>query len=60
MKLCVRIAALLALALVIPRRLDRRQKARRRQAPDDGFVPMFNGKDLTGWVNVNCAPTPSS
>jgi hypothetical protein len=20
------------------------------------FVPMFNGKDLTGWVNVNCAP----
>src|SRR6516162_172268 len=23
---------------------------------DDGFVPMFNGKDLTDWVNVNCAP----
>jgi hypothetical protein len=23
---------------------------------DDNFVPMFNGKDLTGWVNVNCAP----
>jgi hypothetical protein len=23
---------------------------------DDSFVPMFNGKDLTGWVNVNCAP----
>jgi hypothetical protein len=23
---------------------------------DDGFVPMFNGKDLTGWVNVNCHP----
>src|SRR5881275_3300319 len=22
----------------------------------DGFVPMFNGKDLTGWVNANCAP----
>ena len=21
-----------------------------------GFVPMFNGKDLAGWVNVNCAP----
>ena len=21
-----------------------------------GFKPMFNGKDLTGWVNVNCAP----
>src|SRR5262249_11224563 len=25
-------------------------------AGDDGFVPMFNGKDLTRWVNVNCAP----
>ncbi len=24
--------------------------------PADGFVPLFNGKDLTGWVNVNCAP----
>src|SRR6266545_2487677 len=23
---------------------------------DDGFIPMFNGKDLNGWVNVNCAP----
>ena len=23
---------------------------------DDGFVPLFNGHDLTGWVNVNCAP----
>src|SRR5713101_635901 len=23
---------------------------------DDGFVPLFNGKDLAGWVNVNCAP----
>src|SRR5262245_30486411 len=25
-------------------------------AQDDGFTPMFNGRDLTGWVNVNCAP----
>jgi hypothetical protein len=25
-------------------------------ADDDGFVAMFNGKDLHGWVNVNCAP----
>ncbi len=26
-------------------------------APDaDGFVPLFNGRDLTGWTNVNCAP----
>lgn len=25
-------------------------------AEEDGFVPMFNGKDLSGWVNANCAP----
>src|SRR5437588_1021616 len=25
-------------------------------ADDDGFVSLFNGHDLTGWVNVNCAP----
>ncbi len=23
---------------------------------EDGFVPLFNGRDLTGWVNANCAP----
>src|SRR6516225_11922020 len=22
----------------------------------DGPIALFNGKDLTGWVNVNCAP----
>ena len=22
-----------------------------------GFVPMFNGKDLDGWVTVNCHPS---
>ena len=27
-----------------------------RAANDDGFVPLFNGRDLTGWVNANCAP----
>jgi hypothetical protein len=26
-------------------------------APDaNGFVPLFNGKDLSGWARVNCAP----
>ena len=25
-------------------------------AGDDGFVALFNGRDLTGWVNANCAP----
>ena len=23
---------------------------------EPGFVPLFNGRDLSGWVNVNCAP----
>ena len=23
---------------------------------ESGFVPLFNGRDLTGWVNVNTAP----
>src|SRR4051794_17243249 len=32
--------------------------AARAQPKDaDGFVPMFNGKDLSGWVNVNCHPS---
>jgi hypothetical protein len=26
------------------------------QAADEGFRPLFNGRDLTGWVNANCAP----
>src|ERR1700704_1676079 len=26
------------------------------RAQDDGYKPLFNGKDLTGWHNVNCAP----
>src|SRR5262245_11960582 len=25
-------------------------------ADEEGFKPLFNGKDLSGWVNVNCAP----
>lgn len=25
-------------------------------ADADGFVPLFNGRDLTGWVNISCAP----
>ncbi len=25
-------------------------------AQEEGFTPLFNGRDLTGWVNVNCAP----
>ena len=25
-------------------------------ADEERFVPLFNGRDLTGWVNANCAP----
>ena len=27
-----------------------------RAADSDGFTSLFNGRDLTGWVNANCAP----
>ncbi len=27
-----------------------------KAADDDGFVSMFNGRDLAGWTNINCAP----
>jgi hypothetical protein len=39
----------LALVLLAPAVAD--------DPPDEaGFVPLFDGKDLGGWVNVNCAP----
>jgi hypothetical protein len=28
----------------------------KKPADDEGFRPLFNGKDLSGWVNVNGAP----
>ncbi len=30
--------------------------ASRCAAHEEGFAPLFNGRDLSGWVNVNCAP----
>jgi hypothetical protein len=42
----MRASLLLALAFVSPA----------FAAQDDGFTSIFNGKDLSGWVNVNCAP----
>jgi hypothetical protein len=27
-----------------------------RAADEADFTPLFNGRDLTGWVNANCAP----
>lgn len=41
------VAMLFSVAVLAPSRGDDK---------DAGFVPMFNGKDLSGWVNVNCAP----
>ncbi|HEV8290467.1 MAG TPA: family 16 glycoside hydrolase [Tepidisphaeraceae bacterium] len=29
----------------------------RAEENDDGFIPLFNNRDLSGWVNVNCAPS---
>jgi len=46
----LRVAAALLFALVAVAPLPADEKK------DDGLMPMFNGKDLTGWVNVNCAP----
>ena len=46
MKHATTLAALLALALSPPL----------RSADEEGFVSMFNGKDLSGWVPVNLAP----
>jgi hypothetical protein len=46
---------LFALAIVIPAFADPK-KADDPKRDNEGFVPMFNGKDLSGWVNVNCAP----
>ncbi len=48
-------AALRPLALLLPLALAVPALA---AGPDkDGFVPLFNGKDLDGWVNVNCHPS---
>jgi hypothetical protein len=52
----LRCAALLcALAAVAPLAVGP-SRAVAEKEKEEGFVPMFNGKDLGGWVNVNCAP----
>lgn len=48
------VAVLLGLALAVPAFTENLQPV--AQKDDDGFVPMFNGKDLAGWVSVNGAP----
>jgi hypothetical protein len=44
------LAVLVSVALLLPR------SDVPIAAAEDAFRPMFNGKDLSGWVNVNCAP----
>lgn len=43
------LAFTIALAMVLPAPAE-------DPKPADGFTPLFNGKDLSGWVNVNTAP----
>lgn len=48
---------LLSLALAAGLSLATTWSLRGADAPDaEGFVSMFNGRDLTGWTNINCAP----
>jgi hypothetical protein len=30
--------------------------SRAADSSEEGFIPLFNGRDLSGWVNANCAP----
>ena len=48
-------AVLLILAAVGPFRAEDKTDPKADVKVDNSFVPMFNGKDLSGWVNVNCA-----
>ncbi len=54
--LCWTAGLLLAFAVAVASGGLRPPFAAADDRKDDGFVPMFNGKDLTGWVNVNTAP----
>jgi hypothetical protein len=42
-------AVFLATAIAVPASPD--------DSKESGFVPMFDGQTLKGWVNVNCAPS---
>jgi hypothetical protein len=49
--LCFIAAVLWGLAVAAPAPADD------KKTEEAGFVPMFDGKSLKGWVNVNCAPS---
>lgn len=46
----------LALAALLPLTAVSSPALQAAEAAEEGFVPMFNGKDLSGWVNVNGSP----
>src|SRR5262249_114686 len=48
-------ALLFALVVALPAPTEDK-KDDGKTKDEDGFVPMFNGKDRTSWVNVNCPP----
>ncbi|MGE3310081.1 MAG: family 16 glycoside hydrolase [Limisphaerales bacterium] len=52
MNLTLRLAALALSALI----LDPSRDSSAAGPDSEGFEPLFNGRDLAGWVNVNCAP----
>jgi hypothetical protein len=52
MKRCLFAAALVAVCASLLPAEDKKPEAPK----DDGFRPLFNGKNLDGWVNVNCHP----
>jgi hypothetical protein len=52
--LSLRLFVICALAGVAVSSLPAEDKP--KPAAEGDFKPMFNGKDLSGWVNVNCAP----
>lgn len=54
--LLITLIAILALACITAPQLTRSLHAKNEPAPKPmQFVDIFNGKDLTGWVNVNTA-----
>jgi len=55
MRLVSAAIVLIGMSLVAPARV-RADEA----AADAGFTPLFNGRDLSGWVPVNVAPTTFS
>ena len=50
MKACIPLFKLLMAALLFVLHMQR------AQGTEEGFVTLFNGKDLSGWVPVNVAP----